>query len=853
MKTRIVIGAVVLATLALFAYLWIPRPEKLERAGGEEERFERSKESGHKRDTSFKPSEWFTISRAYPYSNIPFEAYKSAVAKAKELHNQTASLAVGTWTMSGPTNVGGRVTAMALDPTNPDIVYGGAALGGVFKSTNSGLTWLPISDAVPSLSVGDIALDPNDPNKLYFGTGEANSSGDSYEGTGVYRTTDAGTTWEFLGLPESRHIGRIAIDRTNSNRIFVAATGTLFGTNPERGIYRTTDAGATWERVLFVSDSTSGIDVAINPTNPNIVYAAMWERIRSPIYRRVGGLTSGIWKSTDGGDTWNQLTSGLPGSAPDIGRIGLAIAPGNPNIVYASYSDNPGNLIGFWRTTNGGTTWTSRLVSPSAGSFSGFGWYFGRIWVNPTNADQVYFGDVYMWKSTDGAAHWSDITGIMHVDQHAWVQDPANPNLVFCGNDGGIFKSLDGGSLWTKCYDLPITQFYAITIDSHTPQRLYGGTQDNSTPRTLTGAPDNWDVIFGGDGFYAAIDFTNSNIVYSESQYGYLAKSTNLGGSWNIILDGIDGTERVNWCTPVVMSPFNSQILFYGAQRLYKTVNGGGMWNHVSLDLTGGPGGGNLVFGTITTISQSPLSPNIIWVGTDDSRVWITRNGGANWSNVSSALPDRWCTRVTADVFDSSTAYVTFSGYHEGDLMPHIFKTTNRGVNWSDISGNLAGIPINDVLPDPAHPGRLYVGTDFGVYYTQNGGELWRVLGDNHPICPVFDIDLHNGTRKLVSGTHGRSMYTYDLNQLEGPPCNITPGDANGSRQYNGVDIVFGVNYLKGIGEIPPDSCDCGTRGWVRAAADANGDCVFNGLDITYGVIFFKGFGSPPQVCPDCP
>ncbi len=856
MTKKIIIAFLTLLVATAVVFFVIPQHEKLSndsRGEREEEGFERPRAKGKKRDTSFKPSEWFTLSRAYPYRNIPFDAYKRALTRAEELKAEAPTRLTGIWTLSGPTNVGGRVTAMVMDPANPNIVYAGAALGGVFKTTDGGVNWTPISDAVPSLSVGDLAMDPDDPDEIYFGTGEANSSGDSYEGTGIYRTTDGGNSWEYLGLPESRHIGRIAIDPTNSDRIFVAATGTLFGTNPERGIYRSTDAGANWERVLFVSDSTSGIDVVINPTNPDVVFAAMWERIRSPIYRNVGGLTSGIWKSTDGGDTWSRLSGGLPAPSQTIGRIGLAIAPSNPNTVYASYTDNPGYLIGFYRSTDGGVAWSSRLVSPNPLSFSGFGWYFGKLWVNPSDANTVYFGDVSMWKSTDGGAHWGEITGFMHVDQHAWAQSAANPNLIYNGNDGGVFKSTNGGSSWTKLYDLPITQFYAMTIDALTPQRLYGGTQDNSTPRTLDGAPDNWDVLFGGDGFYAAIDFTNSNVIYAEAQYGYLAKSTNLGDYWNIILDGIDGSERVNWCAPVVMSPHNSQILFYGAERLYKTTNGGSYWNAISPDLTGGDGGGNLIYGTITTISQSPITPNIIWVGTDDSRVWVTPNGSTSWNNVSAYLPDRWCTRVTADVFDSAAAYVTFSGYRESDHLPHIFKTTDYGANWSDISGNLVDIPINDVLPDPEHPGRLFVGTDFGMYYTENGGAQWQILGDNHPIGPVFDIDLNNPTRKLVSGTHGRSMYTFDLNQLDQTaPCDFVPGDANGSGIFNGLDVVFEVNFLKSVGPAPPDTCECGSWGRVYAAADANGDCAFNGLDVTYSVLYFKG-GQPPRRCADCP
>ncbi len=720
-------------------------------------------------DKSKKPTEWFTLSRAYPYDDIPFAAYRRALDRAVAVREATLGTDQGNWIMAGPSNVGGRITALAVHPDNPNTIYAGAALGGVLKSTDGGVSWDEISDAVPSLSVGDLAIDHTDSNTIWFGTGEANSSGDSYAGTGIYRSTNGGGTWEFMGLPESRHIGRIAIDPTDSQTIFVAAMGTLFGTNPDRGVYRTTNGGNTWEQVLHLTDSTGCIDVVINPSNTDIVYAAMWERIRKPSYRHVGGMSTGIWRSINGGDDWVELTNGLPQHDPDNGRIGLAIAPTDPNTIYAVYINHPGRTMGVWRTTDGGDSWESRMVNPDPSELSGFAWYFGQIWVHPTNPDAVYLGDVEHWKSTDGGINWNSILNEQHVDMHAQWQDPANPSHIVTGNDGGVFISNNGGVSWAKSYDLPITQFYAITIDHLLPHRLYGGTQDNSTPRTLDGVVDDWDVIYYGDGFYTNVDWTNSNVIYAEYQYGGLGRSTNLGQgySWDSILDGIDDDERRNWSTPVVMSPHDNEVLFYGAERLYKTTNRGDWWDAISPNLTGGSGGGNLIYGTITTISQSPLNADVIWAGTDDSRVWVTTNGGGNWTMVSDSLPDRWCTRVTADVFDQATGYVTFSGYKEDDLLPHIFKTTDYGVTWQDISGNLVDIPVNDILPDPTNADQLFIGTDFGMYYTQDGGATWAVMGDDHPVCPVFDIELHNGDRKLVSGTHGRSMYAFDLDQLD--------------------------------------------------------------------------------------
>ena len=776
MKRLAYIFGVIGLVAAVFTLYFITRDDFSDRLITKE-RFRAFKLAKRAGVTSRKPTDWFTLSRAYPYNDIPFEAYRRALERAVAIQNATLSTDQGDWEMAGPSNVGGRITALAIHPDNPNTIYAGAALGGVLKSTNGGETWEVVSDDVPSLSVGDLTIDPSDSNRLYLGTGEANASGDSYAGTGMYRTTNGGGSWEFIGLPNSRHIGRIAIDPNNTQRIFVAAMGTLFGTNPDRGVYRSTDGGNSWQRVHYLTDSTGCIDVVINPSNGNIVYAAMWERVRNPVYRQVGGRTSGIWKSTDGGDSWVELMSGLPPHNQNNGRIGLGISPTNPNVIYAIYFNHPGSLMGIWRTTNGGNNWESRLVSPDPSEFGGFGWYFGQIWVHPSNSDIVYLGDVEHWKSTNGGVNWTSILNEQHVDMHAQWQDPNNPNRIVTGNDGGVFVSNNGGNNWTKCYNLPITQFYAITIDHLLPQRLYGGTQDNSTPRTLTGHLDDWDVIFYGDGFYTTVDWTNSNTIYAEAQYGYLGKSTQLGnpGSWDLILEGINENERRNWCTPVVMSTHDNQVLFYGTERVYRTTNGGDNWDAISPNLTGGQSPGNLVYGTITTISQSPLNEDVIWAGTDDSRVWVTINGGGNWSLVSDELPDRWCTRVTSDVFNQAAAYTTFSGYKVDELLPHIFKTTDYGESWTDISGNLADIPVNDILPDPQYPERLFIGTDFGMYYTEDGGATWQVMGEGHSICPVFDIDLDNGARKLVSGTHGRSMYSFDLSQLDVPIIETRP------------------------------------------------------------------------------
>jgi len=714
-----------------------------------------------------KPDDWFTRQRAYPYWSIPDESKRRALNDAvtfNALHRD--DLRMAEWEPAGPTNVGGRITDMAVHEDHPNTIYIGAADGGVLKSTDAGVTWTPMSDELPSLSAGALAVHPNDVNTVYLGTGEANASGDTYAGNGVYRSVDGGASWEHLGLDATRKIGRIVIDPINPNRVFVAAMGGLYSTNPERGLYRSTDGGTTWDLILFVNDSTGVVDVAVNPIDPDIIYAASWERIRRTTMRQVGGYGSGIHKSTDGGDTWTLLAGGLPNPGQNVGRIGITLCTISPNVLYAVYCDHPGYFMGVYKTTNGGSSWNQVNDNAIDDVHSSFGWYFGQIRVAPWDPDRIFVLGVPLYRSLSGGSSWSSVGSSMHVDHHAIYIHPTDFSLVYCGNDGGFYRSTNGGSSWTKRYDLPITQFYAITVDEQRPWRLYGGTQDNSTNRTWDGDPDDWDVIYYGDGFYTIVDPTNSNVIYAEYQYGGLAKSTNGGGSWSGVTDGISSNDRRNWSTPVVMDPNDNNTLYYGTYRVYRTTNGANYWNSISGDLTNGPGGGNLTFGTLTTIDVAPTDPDVVYAGTDDGNVWVTTNGGGNWTNVSGDLLDRWVTRVSVDPTDASTAYVTFSGYKYDEEIPHIFRTTDAGANWTDISSNLPPIPLNDVIVDPDHTNQLFVASDAGVYWSWDLGGTWAPLGVGLPNSSVHDLHLHNGTRKLVAGTHGRSMFTLDLAEI---------------------------------------------------------------------------------------
>jgi len=710
------------------------------------------------------PNDWAIAQRAYPYDRLNHDEIREATldAQARRLRDRNETRAA--WQERGPSNIGARVTDLAIHPTNPNIVYAAMASGGVFKSTDAGATWDPIFDDQPVQSVGAIALDPQNPSTVYVGTGEANSSSFSWSGMGVFRSTDAGATWEHLGLDETRYIGRVLVDPHDADRIWVAAAGVLFGTSPDRGVYRTEDGGASWEQVLSVSDSTAAIDLAYDPARPDTLYAAMWERVRRLNSRRSGGWTSGLHKSTDGGDTWVELTNGLPSGA-DVGRIGVSVCESDPSVVYAMYCDHPGYFMGVYKSTDYGASWSQTNDGALSSLTSSFGWYFGQIRVDPTNPDRVFAMGVPFYRSTNGGSSWTEVGPSNHVDHHAMVFDPSNPSHIYEGNDGGIYFSSNSGTTWSKLYDQPTNQFYAIGIDYLEPSRLYGGTQDNGTLRTATGGIDDWERIFGGDGFYTLVDPTDSDVIYAEYQWGNLYKSTDFGSNWSWGLSGVED-ERTNWSMPVVMDPSDNETLYLGTYRVYRTTNGADSWDPISGDLTDASPGAS--YGTVTTIAVAPSNPNVIWAGTDDSNVWMTDNGGTNWTKVSGSLPNRWVTRVAIHPTNCSIVYVTFSGMRWDEQIARVYRTDDAGATWTAIDDGLPDAPVTVIAIDPDMPEFLYVGTDLGCYYSRDEGQTWDILGSGLPPVPVYDIKIHQPTRILVAGTHGRSMHSIDLDQVTG-------------------------------------------------------------------------------------
>jgi len=749
------------------------------------------------------------------------------------------------WAAAGPSSVGGRASAVAADPNDPTHAWLGTAEGGVFTTHDGGVTWTPVFDAQPNLSIGAIAAHPTNSNIVYVGTGEEAGGGYSYDGDGLYKTTDGGVTWRNVGLGDVRRIGRVAIDPVNPNRVFVAAGGGVFSRDSHRGVYRSVDGGASWQQVLYVADDSGAVDIAIDPSQPKRIYAAIWTRWARPDFLTVTGINSGIWQSTNGGNTWTRLTNGLPAPSPAVGRIGLALSPSSPQTVYAAYRDDTGYLMGVWKTTNAGASWVR--VDNGGATLTTAGYYFGQIRVDPTNPQTVYLLDFSLWKSTDGGVRWTNRAHGLHPDVHDMALLPNGRAYLAC--DGGAYWTTSGADNWTKSDVLAISQIYDIGISRTNPLVRIAGLQDNGTVRTTTGSVSAWSEVLGNDGTACEIDPVDASRVYASYQAGNLYRSSNGGGSFTGAKNGIDTTERRAWNSPIVHDPIHTLRVFTGTQRVYRSVDGAANWTaispilsqtpHAADDHIDGPGSlpghvngvnhgangtGNrrehtatILKGAVTTIAVSPLDTRILWAGTDDGYVWVSPNDGVSWIQVTPVTPGQWVTRVACDPFDAQTAYVSLSGYQTGVRLPHVYKTTNLGASWTDISANLPQAPINAIVPDPAAAGRIFAGGDVGVFMSQNGGGTWFPLAAGLPHVVVMEIVLNDPTRTLFAATYGRSMYAYDLAQL------VTT-DSDGDGVPNASDCA------------PSDGGSYAAPGEITQRASANDDLIaWDPLDVQAG------------------
>lgn len=688
----------------------------------------------------------------------------------------------------GPAIASGRIAAFAVHPTDTSHYYVAVASGGVWKTTNAGTTWTPIFDNEGSYSIGAIALDPKNPHVVWVGSGENNSQRSVAYGDGVYRSDDSGKTWKNVGLKSSEHIGRILIDPRNSDVVYVAAQGPLWNAGGDRGLYKTSDGGKTWRMILSISDNTGVTDVVFDPRNPDVLIAAAYQRRRHVWTLINGGPESAIYKSVDGGATWKKLKSGLP--SEDLGRISLAIAPTNPDIVYAGIEsiDKKG---GVFRSADLGETWERR------NDFDQGAMYFAGVAVDPKNADRIYVMGVYMQVSDDGGKTMRRLgQKWRHVDDHAIWINPKDSRHYRVGCDGGIYESFDRGANWTFMANLPVTQFYDVTVDESGPfYHVYGGTQDNFTlggparTRSMHGITNaDWFVTLGGDGFHCRVDPKDSNTVYSTLQYGVLSRFDRRTGQSTIIQPQAGKDEpplRWNWDSPLIISPHKNTRLYFAANRLFRSDDRGDSWKAISGDLTrqidrdklpvmGKLWGPDAVakhqstsfYGNILGLSESPKKEGLIYVGTDDGLVQVTDDGGLNWRKIDKfpGVPDQtYITRLLASQHAAETVYLAFDNHKNGDFAPYLLKSVDSGRTWTSIKGDLPERgSVMAIAEDHVNPDLLFAGTEFGLYFTVNGGKKWIRLKGGLPTIAVKDLAIQRQMNDLVVGTFGRGIYVFD-------------------------------------------------------------------------------------------
>ncbi len=768
----------------------------------------------------------------------------------------------------GPSIMSGRVVDIDVNPDDPTEFYVAYATGGLWHSTNNGQSFTPIFDSEDVLFIGDIAVNWKEKNRtIWVGTGEVNSSRSSYAGVGMYKSNNNGKTWDYLGLPESHHIGKIQLDPNNANVAWVAVLGHLYSPNKERGVYKTTDGGKSWKQTLTIDENTGVVDIDINPNNTNELYAAAWYRTRRAWNFEEGGKTSGIYKSNDGGETWNLLTAqgaGFP-TGDGVGRIGVAVFPKNPQIVYAIvdnqnrrpdtaqkkvdlktfevkdlkdltkekflalddnrldtflkrnfvprkytaktvkelvqnnqlkptavyeflYDENvdqyPTGVIGaeIYRSNDGGKSW-SKTNTKGLNLYNTFGYYFGKIFVSPVNENKVVITGISIELSTDGGKTFSNIDRQnMHGDHHAVWINPKRDSHIFSGNDGGLNISYDDGANWFFANTPSVGQYYAITVDNAKPYNVYGGLQDNgtwfgpSTNKENIGWQSSGDNPFkrinGGDGMQVQVDTRDNQTVYTGSQFGVYSRlniASRQRKSIRPMNDLGEPAYRFNWQSPIVVSQHNQDVVYFGTNKFHRSLNKADTLPPISGDLTSNPKQGDVPYGTISTISESPIKFGLLYTGTDDGSIHLSRDGGYTWTNVSAKLPKGlWVSRVVASGHREGRVYASLNGYRNDNFLPYLYVSEDFGANWKAINANLPNEPVNVIREDAKHDSLLYVGTDGGLYVTINGGKDFFSWNNGLPkSVPIHDLVIQTRENELVLGTHGRSLYIAKLDSVQ--------------------------------------------------------------------------------------
>lgn len=715
------------------------------------------------------------------------------------------------WQYIGPTNISGRCTDVeATVPRGATYtIWIGSATGGVWKSVNEGTSFEPVFDGMPTGSIGDIAIDPVNNDIVWVGTGEANIFRSSNAGCGVFKTTDGGKTWNNMGLENTYTIGRVRINPKNTNVVYVAATGHEWTPNEERGLFKTADGGKTWKKSLYVNENTGVADLVLDPQDPEILYCTTWERVRlkwnDP---RTGETTvnNGIWKSTDGGNNWKKINEGLP-AANRRGRIGIDIAATNRNLLYA-YVDNyevatkakTGDLDSYgrqmkdiikgatvYRSENGGESWVQMSgMTADQKTFmerhsATYGWVFGQIRVDPKDEKTIYTMGIQLNVSNDGGLTFRSLRG-PHADHHGLWIDPANSDYLLNVQDGGLTMSYDRGKTWKyPIEELPLAQFYNIAYDFSTPFRVFGSIQDHHSfygPVDLSRGRDRvpqteFKNILGAEGSTHAVDPTDNNTIYSSTFYGALARAEinkYPAGTKDLLPVRLPGEEnlRGEWVAPSIISKHNTNIIYHGMQYVMMSRDKGDTWEYISPDLSfNNPAKrGDINYQTISSLAESPLRFGLLYAGTDDGRLWRTKDNGKNWTEIkNSAIPQKFVSRIVASEYDLGTVYVTQTGRRDDDFRVYIWKSTDFGDTWQDLSGNIPMGPVNVIREDPVYANILYVGTDGGVFVSKDSGKKWEILG-NLPFAYIHDLAVHPRDNMVIAATHGRGMWVLDANPV---------------------------------------------------------------------------------------
>ncbi len=689
----------------------------------------------------------------------------------------------------GPAGMSGRVTSIDVNLSNPADIYVGTASGGLWYSPNDGITWEPITEELPTQSIGDVKIQQSNPDVIWLGTGEGNPRNSQSSGNGIYKSIDGGRTWKHLGLENSRNIHRIIIHRDNPDIVYVGAQGPAWGETEDRGVFRTTDGGKNWEKVLYVNEKTGIADLIVDPSNPNKMFAAMWEFRRWPWFFKSGGEGSGLYMTLDGGDTWKELTDedGLPKG--ELGRIGLAISQSNRDIVYAlvEAKDN-----GFYKSTDGGFTWKNQNTE----NIGGRPFYYADIRVDPKNENRIYNVHSVIDKSEDGGKSFQNMIAYyadgVHPDHHAFWINPSNPDHIIDGNDGGLAISKDRGANWRFVENLPVAQFYHISVDNDVPYRVYGGMQDNGSwigPSSVwrSGGIRNayWEELSFGDGFDVVPDPSDKRYGYSMSQGGNVSRYDLETGGTNFIkpvhpVDSI--TLRFNWNAAISPDPFDTKTIYFGSQYLHKSTDKGENWEIISPDLTTNDpekqkqdSSGGLTFDatgaenytTILAIAPSPLNDKMIWVTTDDGNIQLTTDDGNSWQNktgnLGGAAIGSWIPQIRPSTYNESECYVVVNDYRRNNWEPYLLYTNNKGGSWTNIlQGKGIGSFVSSFIQDPIEPNLMFLGTEFGLYISFNQGKDWQKWTEGYPSVPTLDMEIQERENDLVIGTFGRAAWIFD-------------------------------------------------------------------------------------------